>query len=287
MKKYQKNLLIAAIVVIVVGTFLAIVGAVTSAGEIGNFIDRRWERNLTIGLDDEDDVMQDVESLELEVTYGEVRIVTGNEFRVRGANVSKNSVSSYMDGDKWIIRYNYRGFRGWPIIGWFNWQTTPKFEITIPNDFIANELSLSLGAGELKADAIVGDRISIELGAGSCRVYQVIARESLSVDVGAGSMEINGMDVKDLNMSCGAGRIFAEGRITGNGDVDCGVGEITLDLIANPDLYHFTVDCALGQVRINGDYYNFSTSINHNKMADYTFNVNCGIGKVNLDMNER
>ncbi len=291
MKKHQKTLLTVAIVIIVLGTFLSIIGVVMGAGKMRGYMGRRGEEDIEFGLGDYDESgnMEEVKSIRMEFGYGEVRFVTGDELRIRGTNVADDDVDSYMEGDTWVFRYDDErdGWGGWFLWGvGFRWREQPQFEVTIPEGFAARDISLTLDAGTLYAEELSGDTIDVEVGAGTYTIREVSAVDKLSVEVGAGEMVIDNMRVGDVEMDCGAGRIDAEGSILGNAEVDCGIGEVDVNVDGDPDQFNYKVDCGLGEVRINDQSYKVSASVDRENGADHDFVVKCGVGSVDVDIEQ-
>jgi len=101
--------------------------------------------------------------------------------------------------------------------------------------------------------------------------------------IGVGKIELSDFQSKNLSIDCGVGAAYLEGRITGDCNLNCGVGEIKMKLSGNEEDYDYEVDCGIGEVRIGDRSY---TALGHssaqNNHADNNMNIECGVGSVKV-----
>lgn len=59
--------------------------------------------------------------------------------------------------------------------------------------------------------------------------------------------------INNLNAELGMGKFVLSGKLTGDTEIDSGVGSINIDLIDNKNNYSFEVSKGVGSVTIDGE----------------------------------
>ena len=138
--------------------------------------------------------------LEISLKYDELLIqeYDGDKIRVNVANDAKNDV---------VVK-----------------ETSGK-------DFDTISLGVDMGTIDLECDLKVQE-LSVEVGAGEFSGYGNITAAYCDLQVGAGTIDIDQLDIQKLNADCSAGEI--DMVVTGkekdyNYDLSCGMGEINLE----------------------------------------------------------
>ncbi len=252
MKMLRKLAIFVGSGLIIIGLIIALI-AFVFGGRVNNAF--QGERtNLT-------ETYQYVNTLNIDYSAGEISIVNGEEFKIVAENVSKGRFTSKVENGVWTITDKNKSF--FYFIGNINWNYDPKVTIYLPKNTMLKECSFSIGAGKISADVINAD--------------------TFSVKVGAGEIDVSNLTAKDSNLDCGVGRIGIEGSISGNSKINCGVGEIFLNLKGDPDSYNYTVKVGIGETKINGTSFSgISDKKITNNNAASEFNIDCGIGEINL-----
>lgn len=309
MKTFYKVCLRVALVVIGLGILLTIIG-VTSGGTLNNakfgtkFIHRttNTDKNnvdFNVDFDTDSDVSgeyaltesyQDVKSLDFDINFGDVTIQNGSEFKIEGGD-SRYFTSQVINGVWTIDEKDHIGFNVFGLhfgdgginVGDYDGDVT----ITLPQNFQADSIKLKMGAGEIWADQLKGNEVSIDVGAGDVNIENLYAYTRSEIKVGAGNVNVDTADIKDVTINCGLGNVEINGKIIGKNSVDCGVGEVTLDLVGKETDYNYYVDSGVGDVIINEDTYSMSSSTK--KVTDgavYEFDIKCGVGNIDLSIEE-
>ena len=121
-------------------------------------------------------------------------------------------------------------------------------EIYIPENAKLKETDLDIGAGE----------VAMENGS-------LISCEKLALDVGAGSCTLN------LDLSKDA-------------EVECGIGEIALNLQGKESDFDYEVECGIGSVQIGDmEYSGFGTDKKITNRSKKKIDVQCGVGSISID----
>ena len=163
--------------------------------------------------------------LEISLKYDELLIqeYDGDKIRVNVANDAKNDVVVKETSGKITITDTRSG----------NVKKKKQIKVIVPSgkDFDTVSLGVDMGTIDLECDLKVQE-LSVEVGAGEFSGYGNITAAYCDLQVGAGTIDIDQIDVQKLNADCGAGEI--DMVVTGkekdyNYELSCGMGEIDLE----------------------------------------------------------
>lgn len=249
MKKGTKGMLIAAGIFAVAGIGLCIGGISVAAVETGgNVFDQAGQllqdndyplaglihwgnaqyHSSDIDWDALDGNTVDMDfasDLEISLKYDELLIqeYDGDKIRVNVANDAKNDVVVKETSGKITITDTRSG----------NVKKKKQIKVIVPSgkDFDTVSLGVDMGTIDLECDLKVQE-LSVEVGAGEFSGYGNITAAYCDLQVGAGTIDIDQIDVQKLNADCGAGEI--DMVVTGkekdyNYELSCGMGEIDLE----------------------------------------------------------
>ena len=163
--------------------------------------------------------------LEISLKYDELLIqeYDGDKIRVNVANDAKNDVVVKETSGKITITDTRSG----------NVKKKKQIKVIVPSgkDFDTVSLGVDMGTIDLECGLKVQE-LSMEVGAGEFSGYGNITAAYCDLQVGAGTIDIDQLDIQKLNADCGAGEI--DMVVTGkekdyNYDLSCGMGEINLE----------------------------------------------------------
>lgn len=163
--------------------------------------------------------------LEISLKYDELLIqeYDGDKIRVNVANDAKNDVVVKETSGKITITDTRSG----------NVKKKKQIKVIVPSgkDFDTISLGVDMGTIDLECDLKVQE-LSVEVGAGEFSGYGNITAANCDLQVGAGTIDIDQLDIQKLNADCSAGEI--DMVVTGkekdyNYDLSCGMGEIDLE----------------------------------------------------------
>lgn len=178
--------------------------------------------------------------------------------------------------------------------------------LQLPEDFMFNEADVTLGASLMEGGALRAGDLSIEVGAGTCSLDEISGNE-VSLDVGAGSIKTKMLDAAELKLNVGAGEFRLkgvsvtrkldlelgmgnaqiDGAVTGNMNVDCGMGNVTMHLAGSEDDHAYEVDCGMGSVEIGGrSFSGLATEQEWNGGQESVFEIECNMGNVKLSFED-
>ena len=163
--------------------------------------------------------------LEISLKYDELLIqeYDGDKIRVNVANDAKNDVVVKETSGKITITDTRSG----------NVKKKKQIKVSVPSvkEFDTVSLGVDMGTIDLECDLKVQE-LSVEVGAGEFSGYGNITAAYCDLQVGAGTIDMDQLDIQKLNADCSAGEI--DMVVTGkekdyNYDLSCGMGEIDLE----------------------------------------------------------
>lgn len=245
--------------------------------------------NISIGHADKKTVdfsksfTDQVESLDIENSAGELKIMQGETFKVEATKVSEDFEARVNEEGKLIVSDDHRGFH----FLWFNFNgfhnTNSKVTVYIPADFIADEARIDTGAGNVSLEGLQADYLYISAGAGNINGDDITAGD-VKIDGGVGNVTLDEVDFTDVDLDCGVGNLNINGKLLGKTKIDCGVGEVELNLSGSTKDYGFDIDSGIGSVKLNGE--KLKESDYYNQDAENIIKVDGGIGNVKINMEE-
>ncbi len=240
------------------------------------------------------DTYSDVTSIDMEITFGEVKIIEGDTFSIKGERVPENSLESYVDEDgTWVIRQNMDhmnlvDFMGLDLsVGNFlHWKgaRTSTITITVPHNFVADDISVEIKAGEVEAERILAETGSFHVSTGRLVIDELDIDEESDYRIGAGSMLLNKVSVKNITVDCGVGEVVIRGKVIGDNEVSCDIGSVEMYLEGEKDDYSYDISASIGNIDIdNNSYHGISERYINNDDTDNSIALNCDIGNISID----
>jgi hypothetical protein len=275
MKTFYKVWLSIALIAIVFGIGILIIIVGTGAN---------WRDIPTYSLEESYD---GIDKIDMEIGYGDVKIVEGDTFSIEAKNLLDENLESYVSDGTWIIKEDEDYLRIFgmrlsvkQLVRW-NDDLSPRITITIPSDFVAENIDFHISAGSVQAEEIEAENGNFEVEAGRLEINQLIVKEKSSYNIGAGEMILKNLEVNDITVDCGVGNVVIEGTVTGENEITCGVGKVDLKVIGEEEDYSYEVNSGIGNVTINNNSFNnMSNHIINNDGADNFFHLDCGIGNI-------
>lgn len=139
------------------------------------------------------------------------------------------------------------------------------------------DLSIDIGAGKLEISEVTTDKFSLDQGAGKVTITNLLSTKT-KVDGGAGELIITDSTLENLSLDQGAGKFYFSGTLLGKNKIDQGVGEVTLDLQGND--YKFEASKGLGSITINKVSYKNDLEIGEGQNI---IDIDGGVGSININ----
>lgn len=195
-------------------------GVLNAVGAINANDDIIYE-NLTLISDG----AEDISSLNIDLNTSELKIETGDSFKV----LTNNKKIEYVN-ENGNISIEEKGKSNWT----FSSDKHSQLVIYIPKD-----------KSELKY-------VEIDLGVGETAIDGLTATEYAKINGGVGELTITSSKINNLDLDVGVGESNIKAELSGNNKIDTGVGEVNLSLTGTEEEYTFDVDKGIGTVMLNG-----------------------------------
>lgn len=224
MQKIIKYCAVAFAVFLSITIFAAILsagwGVLNAVGAIDTDDNRIYD-DLKVIADD----IGDISSLDIDLSTSELRIETGDSFKV----LTNNKRIDYVN-ENGNITIEEKGKSNWT----FNSKKHSQLVIYIPQD-----------KSELKY-------VEIDLGVGETYIDGLIATDYAKINGGVGELNIASGKINNLDLDLGIGESEIKAELTGSSKIDTGIGELNLSLAGGEEEYTFDIDKGIGTVVLNG-----------------------------------
>lgn len=183
-----------------------------------------------------------INNLEIDVAGTSLVIEEGETFKIETNN---KYIDIKQNKDNLIIKEKNHN--------WFRNNGKSKLVIYMPNNFELNKLDIDAGAGKVEISSLITNEIDFDLGAGQVIIDNLIARRKASIEGGAGEVIIKKGIINNLEFDMGVGHADITADLTGNSDIEAGVGELDIKLLGNKKDYRIRVEKGLGNINIDGE----------------------------------
>lgn len=239
MSEVQKIIKYCAMTFAIFLTFNIIGGIFLGIGAIGNIFDESDEKADPKDLEILKVNKDNFKELDIDVISSSIVIKEGEKFRVETNN---KYVNVYEDEDALEIEEKEH----------FINNTDYTIIVYIPYEYSFSEVSIDGGAGKIEVEKLTTRDISLDLGAGKVEIGYLNVLKDADIDGGAGAIEIKNSAINNLDLDMGVGKFTMKTKLTGNNDIDAGVGECDITLIGSEDDYMIRVNKGIGEAIIDG-----------------------------------
>ena len=187
------------------------------------------------------EVSNEVEKLDVDISAASFRIVNGDSFSVESnhkhLNVKEKNGTLRIFEDK--VRFGVSS-EGISVV------------LTVPDNYSFENAVISAGAGKVDIDVLSANTLDLDLGAGETKINRLDVYGGAEVDSGTGKLTIMDGEMNDVSMDIGVGALDFTGKLTGNCEVDYGIGNAELTLLGNSEDYRIELDKGVGGATLDG-----------------------------------
>lgn len=254
---------------------ITIISIVSSAGygllnAIGIINFNRYsllENMVTISDDAEEFV-----SINLDIKSSNLQIKTGDKFEVK----TNNSNIKYSN-ENGSIKIKEDKVANW----FFGKIDIGELIIYIPENMKQiDEVKINIGAGTVFIEQLNTKNLYLDLGAGNVEIDKLTVSEELKINGGAGNININSGEIENVDLDLGVGNTKIKSDITGNSNINTGVGELNLYLSLDANNYKINVNKGLGKITFNDDKILDDTIIGN---GENYIRISGGVGNINIE----
>lgn len=215
-----------------------------------------------------------IKNLNLNMSTGDITIKTAgaDEFKIsiegnNGLRYYEQDNTLYITGDKDL--------------------SDGEVELILPANTTFDNATFNIGAADLSIEKLECKNLNLEVGAGEADMNKITVSDMAVISIGAGELNIDSASLNNADIELGMGEFDFDGIITGNLDLDCGMGEASLDLNDAKDNHTINTDCAMGAITVDGaTSVSFGNKIKEDGDSSSVYNISCGMGSVNIDFNK-
>ena len=299
MNRFLKVTLISGSICLVLGAALVFGGVVSGGAKLFN----TFVENGGLSFGEEDFINEpgisgsfeadkEVSHIKVEdFSMGELMfdVYEGDTITVEYENV-RNGFVCKQDGASLIMEYKGEDGDIFDTIkswGGINDVLNSYVVVHMPKDYVLSSCNISLDAGSVNIEQLDSRDMEVSVDAGSVTIEELKADNTI-LDVDAGQIVVKGYYGGDVEASCDAGSVSLQGTVNGNIDADCNMGEIDLDLNGVVEKYNYKLSSNMGAVYLNDKECaeGMSAKLNQNNNGDYTITADCDMGEVDINIAE-
>lgn len=151
--------------------------------------------------------------------------------------------------------------------------------VYIPDMMIMDEIVIDAGFGEININSLNTTVLYLELGAGEVYMEDIFVDQDIEIDGGIGETKLVNCKLNNLKANLGVGEFKFNGVLTGNSEIDSGLGTIRIDLINKREEYTINASKGLGNIII--DLERIENNIVYGNGSNY-IDINGGVGEINV-----
>ena len=103
------------------------------------------------------------------------------------------------------------------------------------------------------------------------------------IEGGTGRLSFSGSALHDLEMGLGVGDVTMEAALSGDCEIECGVGKAEISLLGNRSDYSIAVEKGIGKATVNGESVSNEQTVGNGKNK---LEIHGGIGSVLITVAE-
>ena len=154
--------------------------------------------------------------------------------------------------------------------------------IEIPKDFTFRLFTAKLGAGKLQIEGIKAQEMALIAGAGQLELAD-IAVEDFELKVGAGQAVCENVTSRNAVMDIAMGECQYSGKINKDLSVDCGQGNVEIEVDGAEEEHNYDLDCGMGNILVGSmRAAGMGAQQTQDNGADSLYHVKCGMGNVTI-----
>lgn len=158
--------------------------------------------------------------------------------------------------------------------------------IYVPEGYIFEKIEVELGAGQLCLGEIAATEVDAEVGAGQILIDYLQA-DKCKVEVGMGELIVNDMQVTKMDAEVGMGHLMFTGTLIGDVNAECAMGSLDMKLNGSEEDFNYAIESAVGNISIGGsDYSGLAQDKKIRNGADKNMTLECAMGNIQIDFKE-
>ena len=147
-----------------------------------------------------------------------------------------------------------------------------------------DRVDIKVGAGKINMEKLNTKDLYLDLGAGEMIIENLIVSNTTKINGGAGDIKINSGNIANVDIDLGVGQTTIRSDVTGNSKIETGVGALNLYLALREENYSIEAKKGLGQIS-----YNEKGILNDTRIGtgENYIKIEGGVGRINITTNEQ
>lgn len=204
-------------------------------------------------------------NLDIDLHYSNLKIMTANEYKIETNNsdlkIDESNDTIYIKDTKNI----------------FN-RKDHNIILYIPDEKNIDTVKIDTGAGKIDISKLKTNNLFLNLGAGVVEIQSLTVNNLTNIDTGAGSLNIADSQLHNLDLDMGVGDVVINSILSGNCEIDAGVGSLEINLLDSQDNYTFDINKGIGNILFNDN--NIRSSIVGNGLNKII--IDGGLGNIKI-----
>ena len=155
--------------------------------------------------------------------------------------------------------------------------------VYIPENLEFEKVKINAGAGKIQIENINTKNLYLELGAGETTIEKLSVTDDCKIESGAGKVSILSGNMNELNLDMGVGKFEVTSAITGNSKINAGIGNLELNIQGKKENYTIKADKGIGSIKIDGK--EVSDDVTYGD-GENTIKIDGGIGSIKVDFKD-
>lgn len=162
---------------------------------------------------------------------------------------------------------------------WYKNNLKKDLVIYITDDFEFNNIEIEHGAGKIEIEELFTNNLKLDLGAGKVEIDRLKVTKEAEINGGAGEIIIHNSNINNLDFNIGVGKATLNSILTGENEIDAGIGETNINLTGSLEDYKIHIEKGIGNVKLNEDKISNERYFGAGKNI---VEINGGIGNINI-----
>ena len=154
---------------------------------------------------------------------------------------------------------------------WFAKNNEGDLIVYVPEGIEFETIRINAGAGKINIEELNTKELVLNLGAGNTEISRVNVSEKCSIDGGVGKLSILSGTISQTDLVS---------KITGKSDINSGIGKVSIKLLGDKDNYKFKINKGIGAIDIAGEEMKDGQEWGNGK--NY-IDIDGGIGEIKID----
>lgn len=161
-----------------------------------------------------------------------------------------------------------------------------EITLSVPKDSHFEKVYVKIGAGTMELSGVNAKELEASVSAGEV-IMERIKVDEFEAEIGAGELAASEVVSTNAELTVSLGECVYEGTITGNLEAECDMGNLEISLTGKETDHNYSVECDAGNIDIAD---RSMTGLSAEKVIDNgalsNFNISCDLGNITVEFAE-